>query len=207
MALVPDAVLANWATWWPGRVDELSVDLERRWEQAVAAWRLVGARPLPGGEVALVQAARVGAREVVVKLNPDAGDPSFADEAAALTELARAGLAPEVLCTRDGGLTLLMARVRPGGSLAIDPKSAVGDPHADVFVFFDGPPLRDLEPAPVIARAQLRRRIAAFAGAAGLEHDRVAVWVRLRALVALAQPEDGLNRRARSLSRLVDALG
>jgi streptomycin 6-kinase len=114
---VPPKLLANWTGWGLGDGNALAADVLTRCEQAVRVWDLGELRPLPGGEVALVLAARTPSREVVLKLSPRPAGARPSLEGEALTVWARDGAAPEVLGTRDDGETLLLARVRPGDSL------------------------------------------------------------------------------------------
>jgi streptomycin 6-kinase len=69
--------------------------------------------------------------------------------------------------------------------LAIDPKGVRGDPHLDIWLLLcpQAPPLPDKNPA-----AELRRRLELYCGAAGLDVERAARWVRVaaRAEAALA---------------------
>jgi len=121
---VADSVLENWRCWWPEQVDEAVADVHRRLEQSVRAWGLTDLAALPGGELALVAGAMRGDSEVVLKLNPAVGasGAEVADESAALTRWKPTGAVPPVVGIRDGGLTILMARVRPGSTL-----DALGD--------------------------------------------------------------------------------
>jgi streptomycin 6-kinase len=74
----------------------------------------------------------------------------------------------------------------------IDPKPHLGDPHADVFGFMYGAPLRDIPHQLAVGREYLRKLTATYATAAGLDRDRVVAWPRVRALAAAlwAQRED-----------------
>jgi streptomycin 6-kinase len=232
----------------------------------------------------------------VLKLSPRVPGETdeLADEPHALALWARAGVGPQIHGTRDGGLTTLMERVRPGrnlrdtgadaleivstlgrlcphihlagqghrfralrdasdisswrrqlggtrecdelerllvptagdrllhldlhwlnalegtaGWVVIDPKPVVGDPHADVFGFFDGPPVEAIPPMRGVARQHVHRLIGIYASAAGLDHDRVTAWVRIRALVYAGElaEEDGAQtiRRREQLLRLAEA--
>jgi streptomycin 6-kinase len=60
--------------------------------------------------------------------------------------------------------------------VAIDPKGVAGDPHLDVWLLVcpQAPPLPHTG-----ASAELRRRIAVYCDAAGLDADRAARWVRV----------------------------
>jgi streptomycin 6-kinase len=70
----------------------------------------------------------------------------------------------------------------PHGWVVIDPKPHVGDPHADVFAFFDGPPLSAMPDRRPAAREHVRALTASYARAAGLDRDRIEAWIRIRAL-------------------------
>jgi hypothetical protein len=285
---VPASVLANWREWFPGRVDALQADIRQRSAAAVDAWGLTGLAPLPGGEVALVLAARHAGGEAVLKLSPRV--TGLDAESRALALWSARGISPELWGTRDDGLTLLLARVRPGVSLrdtgagaeeivetigglcpaihvrvepgrfetlarfaeqegwtetfagtaeqdelarlvtpsegdrllhvdlhwlnvvrgdrwlVIDPKARVGDPHAEVFVFFDGPPLTGLPDGRLRAREHLHALTERYARAAGLDGDRVRAWVRLRGLAMLSEAGVGHGPKREAIARLVDAL-
>ena len=94
----------------------------------------------------------------------------------------------------------------PHGWLAIDPKPCLGDPCADVWAFFDGPPRDEIPDGAEPARAYLHGLIDAYARASGLDAGRLATWIRIRALVTLRQAdpgaagERGLTEIARALS-------
>lgn len=75
----------------------------------------------------------------------------------------------------------------PDGWLVIDPKPHVGDPHADVFAFFDGPPLSAMPTGRRAARDHVGTLTAVYARAAGLDRDRVHAWIRVRALAIVGQ--------------------
>jgi streptomycin 6-kinase len=75
----------------------------------------------------------------------------------------------------------------PDGWLVIDPKPHVGDPHAEVFAFFDGPPLSAMPDGRQAAREHVRTLTALYARAAGLDRDRVQAWIRIRALAIVGQ--------------------
>jgi streptomycin 6-kinase len=270
----------NWRTWWPDQADAIAADIRVRLSAAVTAWRLTQLEPLAGGEVALVFAVATPDGEAVLKLSPRAAGETeaMAHEGSALALWARAGIAPQMLATRDDGLTLLLERVRPGhdlrdagadaveivrtlgglcprlhqdvtpgqfrrlgegsqalswrralagtrelgelerlltpspadrllhtdlhwlnalrgpdGWVVIDPKPYVGDPHADVFAFFDGPPLGAMPDGRRAAREHVRALTELYAREAGLDRDRIEAWIRIRALaiVGEARPADG----------------
>jgi streptomycin 6-kinase len=96
------------------------------------------------------------------------------------------------------------------GWIVIDPKPVVGDPHADVFGFFDGPPIEAIPRPRAAAREHLARLTDVYASAAGLDRDRIVAWVRIRALVyagELAEDDDpDTVGRREQLLRLVAAL-
>jgi streptomycin 6-kinase len=96
----------------------------------------------------------------------------------------------------------------PAGWLVIDPKPVVGDPHADVFAFLDGPPLAQVPGGPKAARDQVRTLIDAYARASDLDRDRLEAWVRIRALVFAGQLGEGGGDHARRelVLRLADAV-
>ena len=110
----------NWRAWWPAQAEAIAGDIRGRISAAVTAWRLTELEPLPGGEVALVFAAATPSGEAVLKLSPRvAGETdAMAHEGSALELWSRAGIAPHVLATRDGGLTLLLEHIRPGHDLS-----------------------------------------------------------------------------------------
>jgi len=80
----------------------------------------------------------------------------------------------------------------PRGWTVIDPKPHVGDPHADVFAFFDGPPLSAMPDGRRAAREHMRSLTELYARTAGLDRDRVEAWIRIRAL-AIAGESDGCD--------------
>jgi streptomycin 6-kinase len=107
----------------------------------------------------------------------------------------------------------------PDGWVVIDPKPHVGDPHADVFAFFDGPPLGAMPDGRRAAREHVRRLTGLYADAAGLDRDRVETWIRIRALaivgesapagapaVAVGAASDPGRAWSERLLRLADAL-
>jgi streptomycin 6-kinase len=111
----------------------------------------------------------------------------------------------------------------PDRWVVVDPKPYVGDPHADVFAFFDGPPLGAMPDGRHAAREHVRTLTALFAGAAGLDRDRIEAWIRIRALAivgrsghadrsggAVGVPSDPASDRASAkreqLLRLADAV-
>jgi streptomycin 6-kinase len=75
----------------------------------------------------------------------------------------------------------------PDGWMVIDPKPHVGDPHADVFAFFDGPPLGAMPDGRRAAREYVRTLTGMYAAAAGLDRDRIETWIRIRALAIVGE--------------------
>lgn len=116
MVAIPDRILANWREWYPRSHDEIAADVADRARSAIEAWGLEGARPFGTGEVALVLEAHRGGTPVVCKLSPR--DPSLGEEAASLALWT--GICPELLASRDGGLTMLLERLDPGTPLAFN---------------------------------------------------------------------------------------
>jgi streptomycin 6-kinase len=114
MVEIPERILANWREWFGDRAEHLAEDIPRRARAAIEAWGLEDARPLEGGEVALVLGATREGRPVVCKVNPP--DPALGREAAGLAHWS--DLCPELLDTRDADDTLLMERLEPGTPLA-----------------------------------------------------------------------------------------
>ena len=116
MSSVPEN---NWRAWWPSQADAIAADIRARLSAAVTAWRLTELEPLPGGELALVFAVAAADREAVLKLSPrvPGETDALAQEGSALELWASAGIAPQVLASRDDGLSLLLERVRPGHDL------------------------------------------------------------------------------------------
>ena len=97
----------------------------------------------------------------------------------------------------------------PAGWVVIDPKPVVGDPHAEVFAFFDGPPLATLPDTAAKAREHVRRLSRTYASASRLDRDRLEAWIRIRALVfagQLAQAAGQDRLRRERLLRLADAV-
>jgi streptomycin 6-kinase len=96
----------------------------------------------------------------------------------------------------------------PDGWVVIDPKPYVGDPHADVFAFFDGPPLGAMPDGRWAAREHVRALTQLYAREAGLDRDRIEAWIRIRAL-AIAGEAGGAGSGdawTERLLRLADAL-
>lgn len=107
---------ARWATYWPeADVEAMAADVLARVEAARRAWGLDGLVPFAGGDVALVAAAG----DAVLKVGPrgHADEPLMAAEGEALAFWTPTGAVPRLLGGRDGGLTLLLERVRPGDTL------------------------------------------------------------------------------------------
>jgi streptomycin 6-kinase len=96
----------------------------------------------------------------------------------------------------------------PGGWVVIDPKPVVGDPHAEVFGFFDGPPLEALPDGRRAAREHVRTLTDAYARCSGLDRDRLEAWIRIRALVSAGElgDEDGGGLRRELVLRVADTL-
>lgn len=96
----------------------------------------------------------------------------------------------------------------PAGWVVIDPKPVVGDPHAEVFGFLDGPPLQTIPDGRAALREHLRRLTEVYARVSGLDRDRLETWIRLRTLVfagELAEVDGDPVRRERVL-RVADAI-
>jgi streptomycin 6-kinase len=93
----------------------------------------------------------------------------------------------------------------PNGWLAIDPKPCLGDPCADVWVFFDGPPRNEIPDRLEPATAYLEGLIDRYAHAAGLNRGRLVTWIRIRALVTERQADPSATRE-RGLIELARAL-
>jgi streptomycin 6-kinase len=99
----------------------------------------------------------------------------------------------------------------PDGWVVIDPKPYVGDPHADVFAFFDGPPLGAMPDGRWAARKHVRALTELYARKAGLDRDRIEAWIRIRALAIVGEAGqagvsgDG-NAWSERLLRLADAV-
>jgi streptomycin 6-kinase len=111
---------AHWSAYWPeADPDRLAADIQDRLARATSEWELSELRELEGGVVALVCAATQAGRPVVLKLNPRGhrDDPQLSREGDALAFWRSTGAAVELLAQRDGGFTLLMARLDPGDAL------------------------------------------------------------------------------------------
>jgi streptomycin 6-kinase len=83
---------------------------------------------------------------------------------------------------------------------AIDPHAVRGDRHADVWALID--PLAPEPPDERTARSWVER----YAAAAGLDPDRAAAWVRLRARGEALNGADGDAAWRARLSRMADLL-
>ena len=128
------ALARRWAAYWP-RDDAaaMAADVRARAAAAVAAWSLDGVEVMPGGEVALVLAARRARRPVVLKVHPrgHAETTALAAEGEALAFWQATGAVPALEDRRDDGLTLLLERVVPGTPL--DETGASWDERLDVL--------------------------------------------------------------------------
>jgi streptomycin 6-kinase len=143
MIEIPRRLLDNWREWYPERGAAVAAEIGERAQAAIRAWGLAGARPIGGGEVALVlEAGRDGAA-VICKLSPP--DPSLGDEAAGLAAWAGRCICPELLDARDGGRTMLMERLDPGTPLAFN----VGSVDEELRII--GALVRELHRAPAPA--------------------------------------------------------
>jgi streptomycin 6-kinase len=112
--------MPHWAEYWPERdPQQLAADVGERFLAAVDDWRLGDRRPLGGGAVALVCEAMSDGRPVVLKVNPRGhrDEAQLAVEGDALGFWEPTGAVPQLLGTRDAGLTLLMERLVPGTAL------------------------------------------------------------------------------------------
>jgi streptomycin 6-kinase len=112
-----DDLRRRWRGFWPAAdADAIAADVAARRDAALTRWGLADARPLPGGHVAAVLAARRGDERVVLKVNPrgHGDDGQLTGEGAALRFWAPTGAVPRLLASGDDGLTLLMDQVRPG---------------------------------------------------------------------------------------------
>ena len=140
---------------------------------AVPAGPPGGRRPAGSGHSARVRRPRAG------------GAPSPArSERDELEQLLTPTVQDRLLHT---DLHWLNALRGPDGWVVIDPKPHVGDPHAEVFAFFDGPPLGAMPDGRRAAREYVRTLTALYAGAAGLDRDRVETWIRIRALAIVGE--------------------
>ena len=113
---VSDDLPRRWRTYWPDAdVERMARDVEARVGDAIAAWGLTGARPLPGGHVSAVLATR----DLVLKVSPRGHDDDVlvASQPDALEHWRPMGIVPVLHGRRDDGFTYLMQRVRPGTTL------------------------------------------------------------------------------------------
>ena len=115
--VVPERVRSSWELWFdPRQVPELVAATERRAADAIEAWELEAIEPLGDGNVAIVCGCRHGGRPAVLKVTPRMREQTHRrDETDALRVWA--GVAPEVLATRDDGWTALLERIEPGVTL------------------------------------------------------------------------------------------
>ena len=129
----------RWAGYWPG-LDLVSeaASVRRRLDAAVRAWGLDEVRVIAGGNVALVAAARRSGDdglvvETVVKVTPRGrmDTTMVAAEAEALERWRSTGAAVDLLDRRDGGGTVLLARLVPGTTL--DASGVAGDERLQVL--------------------------------------------------------------------------
>lgn len=106
----------RWQRYWPD-VDaaELAADVRSRLAGACAAWQLGDPQPLAGGVVALTCATGGSVVKVLPRMHPEENE--MRAEAEALRAWRGCPAAVELRGERDGGLTLLLERVRPGTTL------------------------------------------------------------------------------------------
>jgi streptomycin 6-kinase len=108
----------NWAQWFGPGWEAIRAATAARAQMAMERWGLSEAEPFGCGGVGYVFRARLHSGEAVVrKVEPAtaAWAPQAVDRALAVW--ARAGLAPRVIATGDGGRTLLLELVAPGAQL------------------------------------------------------------------------------------------
>jgi hypothetical protein len=113
---IPADLPRRWRTYWPDAdVERMARDVEARVDDAIAAWGLTGAHPLPGGHVGAVLATR----DLVLKVSPRGHDDDVlvASQPDALEHWRPTGIVPVLHGRRDDGFTYLMQRVRPGTAL------------------------------------------------------------------------------------------
>jgi streptomycin 6-kinase len=119
----------RWRRYWPSSdIDAITRDVEQRFAAACAHWSLADPVPLPGGAVALTCAAGEAVVKVLPRGHPEAA--TMRGEGEALALWSATGAAVELIDRRDGGMTLLMPRVRPATTL----DEAVSDYHAQLVV-------------------------------------------------------------------------
>jgi len=111
---VPERVRSSWKEWFGAQqVPALVADTERRAAAAIEAWELDAVEPLGEGNVAIVCACRHHGDPAVLKVTPRMRHQTHrSDETDALRVWA--GLAPDVIATRDDDWTALLERVLPG---------------------------------------------------------------------------------------------
>jgi streptomycin 6-kinase len=110
-----------WAGYWPSSdAAGLVRDVAERFEPAVRAWDLEVLGTFEQAVVGLVCDARRDGQAVVLKVNPRGheDDVQMAGEARGLEFWRSTGAVVDLLDVRDGGFTLLMERLEPGGTLA-----------------------------------------------------------------------------------------
>lgn len=95
----------------------------------------------------------------------------------------------------------------PHGWMVIDPKAVRGEGHADVWALVD-PLAPELPAGEANAEAEARRRVDLYARAAGLDPERTAAWVWVKARATALELDDHSpgTAWARRLHRLSDAL-
>jgi streptomycin 6-kinase len=90
------------------------------------------------------------------------------------------------------------------GWVAIDPKGVRGDRHLDIWLLLcpQAPPLPDADPG-----AEMRRRLAIYCDAAGLDAARAAAWTRVVARAeAVISADSAVAEWPQRLRRIADAL-
>lgn len=110
----------RWQRYWPAAdVDRIVTDVRERMTAALDAWNLSSAAPLGGGVGSLTCAAGDFVVKVLPRFHPE--EEAMHGEAEALTHWRETGACVPLLDSRDGGLTLLLRRLRPATDLDARP--------------------------------------------------------------------------------------
>jgi hypothetical protein len=191
---IPADLPRRWRAYWPDAdVERMARDVEARVDEAIAAWRLTGARPLPGGHVGAVLATR----DLVLNVSPRGHDDDVlvASQPDALEHWRPTGIVPVLHGRRDDGFTYLMR----GGWKVVDPHATRGDRHAEVWALLD-----PLVPA-VPDDATALRWLVIYAEAADLDPERARAWVHVRAAGEAGDVEPDDPGWAARLRRMAEA--
>lgn len=106
----------RWQRYWPGAdIERIVTDVRERLTAALDAWDLSNPEPLRGGAGSLTCGAGDSVVKVLPRFHPE--EQAMHGEAEALAHWRETGVCVPLLDRRDGGLTLLLRRLRPATTL------------------------------------------------------------------------------------------